>query len=258
MAECHTFPMGDVRRAKERAARAARIDRDIEPVAGTLDPTAVLESFGCLHVKPGWKLLAYLWGDHLGAEARVVAVPAEFDPVGAERLPGGEGLDDLPGPGDAESAENDPRPYVENPIDSAFWLPLESKRRFMSAVDGDGSPWSYLCASLALRQLLDYAAFWHALYEHDWFEHVILAGWPPPRSALREPAGDYDGEEPGLWRPAVWVGHGSTTVRFYTYRPATAVDEGVWMHEDRYEGHAYEPEVTDTLIAAGRPATILY
>jgi hypothetical protein len=109
-----------------------------------------------------------------------------------------------------------------------------------------------------VRGLLDYAAFWHALYEHDWFEHVILAQWPPPSSLLAEPAGEFEGEQPGFWRPAVWVGAGSTTVRMYSYRPARANSEGVWMHEDRYEAGRYDPALTRTLIAAGRPPTILY
>ncbi len=257
MAECHTFPIREVRRAKERAAQAARLGFDQEPVGWTLDPSAVLNSFGCLHVKAGWKLLAYLWGDHLGGESRVVAVPAGFDPVGAELLPLGARAEVSPGEQPAQATEWG-RPYVESPIDDAFSLPREARRRFMAAVEGDGSPWSHLCASLAVRQLIDYVASWHALYEHDWFEHVILAGWPPPRSALKEPVGALDGPQPSLWRPAVWVGRGSTTVRFYTYRPATAVDEGVWMHEDRYEAHGYDPEVTNTLIAAGAPGVICY
>ena len=246
VAECYTFPIEEVRRAKRRATEAARIDRHGEAVAGTLDPTPVLESFGCLSVQPGWKLLAYLVGGGIGAESRVVAVPAEFDPADAALELVGDRL------GDGE------RPYVDGILDFDLRLPPEARPRFMSAVDGDGSPWSYLCASLAVRQLLDYAAFWHALYQHEWFEHLILAKWPPPRSALSEPAGDFEGEQPGLWRPAVWVGGRSTTVRMYTYRPARANPEGVWMHEDRYEARSYDPTLTRTLIAPGRPATILY
>jgi hypothetical protein len=246
VAECYTFPIREVRGAKRRAARAARIRDGVEPLAGTLDPTPVLESFGCLRVRPGWKLLAYLMGGGIGGESRVVAVPTEFDPVGAELAPVADP------PSDAD------RPYSGSNLDFAVSLPLQARRRFMSAVEGDGSPWSYLCASLAVRQLLDYAAYWHALYEHDWFEHLILAKWPPPGSALQEPAGGLEGEQPSLWRPAVWVGRRSTTVRMYTYRPARANPEGVWMHEDRYEAGSYDPELTRTLIAAGRPATIQY
>ena len=66
MSERFTFPIADIRRAKKRAAAAARISRGVEPVAGTIDPTPVLESFGCLRVKREWKLLACLMGDHLG------------------------------------------------------------------------------------------------------------------------------------------------------------------------------------------------
>ena len=145
MAECYTFPIDEVRRAKKRAAEAARIDRHVDPVAGTLDPTPVLASFGCLGVKPGWKLLAYLMGGGIGAESRVVAVPTGFDPVDAELEP----VADRP---------EDDRPYADGGVFD-LRLPPQARERFMSAVDGDGTPWSYLCASLAVRQLLDYAAF---------------------------------------------------------------------------------------------------
>lgn len=247
MAECHTFPIDEVRRANRRAAEAACIDRHVAPVAGTRDPTPVLASFDCLRVKPGWKLLAYLMGGGIGAESQVVAVPADFDPANAEREPV------------ADRPRDDDRPYVGGGPEIDLGLAAKARRRFMRAVDGDGSPWSYLCASRAMRQLLDYAAWWHALYEHDWFEHVILAKWPPPSSALSEPVvGYFVGEQPGLWRPAVWVGARSTTVRMYTYRPATANPEGVWMHEDRYEAGSCDPTLTRTLIAVGRPATYVY
>lgn len=247
MAECFTYPIEDVRRIKSRAEKAARIDFKAERVAGTLDPTPVLESFDCLRTKPGWKLIAYVAGDHMGAESRVLAVPAGFDPVGARLEPVARR------PRDAD------RPYAENDLrERDLQLPPQARRRFMNAVEGDGSPWAYLCASVAVRVLLDYAAYWHALYEHDWREHIILAAYPPPRSLLKEPAGVFEGEQPDLWRPAVWVGRSSCTVRFYTYRPAWANAEGVWQHEDLYQPDSCDPEMTDTQLAEGKPAFVQY
>jgi hypothetical protein len=247
MAECFTFPIEDVRAAKQRAADAARIRPDAKPVGGTLDPAPVLESFGCLRLKPGWKLLAYLVGEQMGAESRVVAVPADFEPEGAALEPVGarpRGAD---------------RPYADDGVwERDLRLPRQAHRRFMSVVEGDGSPWSVLCASLAVRALLDYAAWWHALYVHDWDEHVILARSGPPRSPLREPAWVFEGDPPDLWRPAVWVGRSSITARFYTYRPAAANPEGIWLHEDLYQPGSYDPEISRTSIAQGATATLEY
>ncbi len=247
MAECFTFPIERVRRANRRAQEAARVDRPAAPRGGTVDPSPVLRSFGCLQMKPGWKLLAYLMGDHLGGESRVVAVPADLDPHGAALAPVTDRADDAD------------RLY----LDDGAWerdlrLPPKARRRFMTAVDGDGSPWSLLCGSLAVRVLLDYAAWWHALYAHDWSQHVILARPTPPRSLVEEPAWVFEGDMPGLWRPAVWVGRSTSTVRFYTYRPPWANSEGVWMHEDEYEHGSCDPQMSRVEIAAGRPSTIMF
>jgi hypothetical protein len=247
VAECFTFPIADVRRANRRAQVAARVDRPGEARSGTLDPSPVLDSFDSLRLKPGWKLLAYLMGEGIGGESRVVAVPADLDPDGATMEPV------------TDRTEAADRPYLDDGAwESDLRLPPQARRRFMTAVDGDGSPWSLLCASLAVRVLLDYAAWWHALYAHDWSQHVILARPTPPRSLVEEPAWVFEGDMPGLWRPAVWVGRSTSTVRFYTYRPPWANSEGVWMHEDVYEHGSYDPRISRVEIAAGRPSTIMF
>ena len=46
----------------------------------------------------------------------------------------------------------------------------------------------------------------------------------------------------------------SVTVRFYTYRPPGCWAEGVWIHEDRYATGSYDPVLTRTLVATGRPS----
>ena len=212
-----------------------------------MDPTPVLESFGCLRSKPGWKLLAYVLGDRLGGESRVVAVPAEFDPESAV-------LESVTG-----RPPDDDRPYVDDgPWGRVLQLPPVARRRFMTAVEGDGSPWSLLCASLAVRVLLDFGAWWHALYAHDWSQHVILARAAPPRSQIEVPAWQFEGEVPDVSRPAVWVGAATSSVRFYTYRPPWANSEGVWMHEDMYERDCYDPKMSREEIATGRAPTILF
>ena len=70
------FPVAEFRRANDCATKLARFGYGDIPKDLTLDPTPVLASFGCLRVKPGWKLRAYLSGrGGLGDESTVVALP---------------------------------------------------------------------------------------------------------------------------------------------------------------------------------------
>ena len=278
MSERFTFPIAEVGRAKDRArtasANLAQPDREPE---GTLDPGPVLESCDSLRLRPGWKLRAYVARHFLGNDARVVAVPTDVC-----------GRADVPRlPFDAPRLEAD-EPYmvhprvggihvrsIESPSDGIIRVPVGARRRFMSVVEGDGSPLSYLCASLIVRELLDVGASWHSLYWYDWFEHRIVATWPrcAPSPEVRGPQlNGGEGMAAVFWslpyaeselrvgdgvalheqHPEVVVDAGCVTVRFLTYRPPTAVAEGVWLHEDRYEAGSYDPVLSRELVEQGQ------
>jgi hypothetical protein len=120
----------------------------------------------------------------------------------------------------------------------------------MAAVDGDGTPWSYLCASLAVRQLIDFGAWDHGVLKHDWAQHRVVARWPQIQpSPWRLEAGATLAAE----RPCVTVDSDSVTARFYTHCPPWAKAESVWRHEDRYRAGSFDPLMTRTLLAIGRP-----
>ena len=53
--------------------------------------------------------------------------------------------------------------------------PSDALDEFMEAIDGDGKPWSYLCASLLARELAEFGAMWHGC---GWSEHAILGENP--------------------------------------------------------------------------------
>ena len=55
-----------------------------------------------------------------------------------------------------------------------------------------------------------------------------------------------------LSRGEVVVDAGCVTVRLLTYRPPTAVAEGVWLHEDRYEAGSYDPVLSRELVERGQ------
>lgn len=235
--ERFTFPIAKIRRANDRATKLAFFDFCDVSKDPILDPTPVLASFACLRVKSGWKLRAYLWG-YPNSESRVVALPEDYVAAADEfGMPFSCGADD-------------DQPYVGGQFDDEIEVPQVSRLRFMTVVEGDGSPWSYLCASLAVRQLLDFVALWHARGAHDWSGHRVVARRP---RVLPSPWRGEVGAAFKVERPRVTLTPDSVTVRFYTYCPPVAHLEAVWLHEDRYAMGSYDPVLTRTLVAWGRP-----
>jgi hypothetical protein len=240
VSECFSFPIATVHRAVDLAAEAsARCDRFSVPVNGALDPAPIVESFGCLRIRPGWKLTAFLQGN-LDGDSRVVALPADFEPGSADDVR--FSLARLRGQVE--------EPYARYSSDWGICVPLASLLRFMKVVDGDGTPWSYLCASLAVRQLLDVGVFGRFVHEHDWAEHRAVGSLADcfPNSRLRG-----DCTSPALQPPEVTTDDSRVAVRFYTYRPPGALPEGVWLHEDGYSEGSYEPALARLIVAKGRP-----
>jgi hypothetical protein len=258
----------DAAQAEAAREQAHRVSAELHPEnifpSGVVDPTPVLRSFGCLRVKPSWQLRAYIQWGVLEGESRIVALP--------EDAPSDELMltyADLP--------DSNDRPYARSSFfDERISVPLSASRRFMTAVDGDGTPWSYLCASLAVRELLDFAASWHSRLEHDWHEHRIVGAWPEefPAEEIRESSygnvmvieeghprlhfiEECTSEDGGMrvlrvHPPIVWLNGYQLGVRFHTYRPASVCDEGVWVHEDYYDPGSYDPNILRLLAAVGR------
>ena len=72
----------------------------------------------------------------------------------------------------------------------------------MDAIDGDGSPWSYLSASLFRREAAEFGAMWHGC---EWSEHDII-GADPWQSDL-DPMGVFDSLDAWTWnesKPETW------------------------------------------------------
>jgi hypothetical protein len=154
------FEADEVEALRDRAvkARAMQSRRDARWVKAEADPMALLAVFDRLRLKPGWVLRAWRISTTFDGGAMVFALPA-----GAPF----------------------PEPQVKPP-ERRPDFPQGAVGEVMTLIDGDGSPASYLHASLFAREAREFGAEWHAL---QWSNHVILC---------RDPRGPFDPEKP--WR----------------------------------------------------------
>jgi hypothetical protein len=105
---------------------------------------------------------------------------------------------------------------------------------YMEAVEGDGSPWSYVCASLLARQLGEFGAWWHGL---DWSTHLLVGKQPDLRNAPEPEKWRGVADPPTHWLPSVVRAEDAITVRLHTY---SEVDhKAFYEHRDTYEPGSY-------------------
>jgi hypothetical protein len=168
----------------------------------TLDPSKVLELFKPLRLRKGFVLRAYQFKEDGNGSGVVWAMPA-----------------------DAEFPEPKDCPTLGNHLLKAP-KPFEALDDVMEAIEGDGTPWSYLAASLLRRELADFGAAWHGA---TWSLHFVLDEDPwmtdppkPDEPALDRPTTKavewtWHEESPKDWRPLVVVDKDRVTVTLYTY-----------------------------------------
>lgn len=194
-----------------------------------LDPMILLGFFYPLRLERGYVLRAYQYRNCATGYGVVWALPLDADfPEPTAVLP-----DEPPKPAGA--------------LDDA-----------MEAIFGDGSPWSYLCASLLARELEDFAGFGSGL---TWSTHLVLDGdpWKKHNSLAHALAGlgfsnkspdwQWVGARPRDWRPAVINNDGTTHVRFYTFTGFG--QQQINYFEDQFRPDSLVFQRSKRLIAAG-------
>ena len=229
-----------LRRALERAAELPQerdpYDYPLESAPGWAkssgDPNVIVGATEILRLKPEYKLVAYQYRAGDNGNGIVWALPASapfLEPYECETL--------------EDEFANPPRPAEAlHPMD---------------AIEGDGSPWSYLAASLLARQFLEYGAMWHGI---GWGTHEIICRDPwrepqHPTSSLREgphtPAEQWHWVEPPPddWRPTVKAATDSVVVTFFTFSALGM--ETITRSEDTYVPSAYRPEMSLPTVAEG-------
>ena len=234
----NTFPLSDVRRLRERAVKA----REITAFApegwskSSINPMDVLAVFEPLRIKDGYILRAYHYRENTDAHGFVWAMPVDADFPEPQHCPRDNVLLGTPKP---------PTAFED----------------FMEAIEGDGSPWSYFCASLLGRELRELGA---ALHGCNWSTHAILDKNPltePSQSEARHsPSGGQEQwtwlePEPSQWQPSVFGNDDSHTVTFLTFSGYRR--ESIYHHADWFSREAYRFTTQSTLVASGPSGYVL-
>lgn len=230
-----TFPLTRIQRLRKQAAQAAR-DGEIDPPQGwsksTVDPMDVLAVFKPLRIKGGFVLRAYQFREGGNGNGFVWAMPT-----------------DAPFP----EPEDCPR------LDHVFLLPPKPPAALddvMDAIEGDGTPWSYLCASLFCREIHEFGAMWHGA---NWSTHTILGKDPlkarrSRRGRLDEPSAPREQwtwaePEPVEWKPKVAENGDSINVVFFTF--SGLGQETIFRHTDTFRRGSYRLVTDRQEIATG-------
>ena len=150
-----------------------------------VDFSQLVAVFSSLSIKPQYEIKAYQFKQGRDGNAKVFAMPK------GEDLPPVQIADD--------------EDFIEPSV------PERALNNVAKAISGDQTPWSYLCASVLIRELLEVGAFGHGAY---WAAFRILDELPQT----------YDGRpwqwkktQPECWSPSVEVRETSVQVEFFTY-----------------------------------------
>ncbi len=236
----YIFPVERIQQLRTRAEKARSLPGGLPEgwSKSLVDPMQILQVFGCLRVKKGFTLRGYVYDQLILGTGQVWAMPIDAAFPEPNSLPG---------------------------------FPPKPPRALDHVMDGivsDGSPCSYLCASILSRELAEFGARWHGC---TWTTHMLI-GANPLESGVRVGAvssddarNDYAKGElptagrngwnwlsttPNQWHPSVRVGPQAVTVIFFTYSPLG--QEGIYRHTDTYVPGSYVAKSQFAKIAEGR------
>ena len=192
-------------------------------------PLSILAVFTPLRIKKGYTLRAYQYLSSGNGNGFVWAMPIDADFPNTEECPR---LQDE---------------FLEPP------KPPQSLDNCMDVIEGDGSPWSHLCASLLERELREFGAVWHGC---DWSEHRILDADPwkdslSPKEDTVSPIDEWQWRQPrpADWKPRVIQHPDRTIVTFLSY--SWVGRESIYKHVDVYLPRSYKPDSSVDIVAIG-------
>ena len=132
----------------------------------------------------------------------------------------------------------------------------------MQAIEGDGSPWSYLSASILRREAAEFGAFWHGCV---WSPQTILSGLPrhedepdvsDDEHACDVPVGDWTWHDtiPSDWEPA-YAKRGKTRKIVLHVRDPVGEDQ-IYRATDIYRDDSYDCTTKTKVLCTGDSGVI--
>ena len=231
-----------LRRAAERARTVDSEDPDLPPTeslsngwSGSTDKAnELLRVFETLWLKAGFALHAYEFRAGSNGNGIIWAVPADAPLVAPDDCPSVE-----------DAWLQPPRPPEAVPL--------------MQAIEGDGSPWSYLSASILSREAGEFGAVWHGCV---WSDQAILSKSPrqaegeDPSYSLTKPNRDapvsnwtWCGAAPDTWKPTFADRGPTREVVLHIHNPIGG--EEVYRATDTYPVGSYEGRTERTVLCTG-------
>jgi hypothetical protein len=239
MSKLITFSFNEVQSIHEKAqALFPANNKPHDWSKSTSNLMDLMNLFSSLHLKKGLTLHAYTCNDGLGGSGVIWALPENSNIPDAEKCPEGK----MPRFGFISPRYSPNRQYPKPP---------GSLDCFMDAIEGDGTPWAYLSASILARELTEFGAFWHGC---DWSTHILIGANPLIQKPQTIDIGDakewkWKEQEPTNWLPHVSVGENIIQVNFYTLSQLGC--EGIYVNNDIYFPGDYRPNCSGRLIASG-------
>lgn len=233
------FPIEVIRRFRRQARSVRQTLENRGPnewCRAEFDAARLVYIFPALTLRPGYRLLTYLYRSGGNGNGSVVTFAEDSEPCrAAAAVPAGTPIVRVPGK-----------------EDGAGW-PME-------AIDGDGSPLAYLSASLLAREFREVGAMWHGI---DWDVESVLAptlAWlqgggrssKHNRALLKVMAElDWPSGMPPVeeFAPVVCITGKAVRVDFYTYSELGGRHVTRWT--DSYAAGSYVPSMVRERVASG-------
>ena len=241
-----TFSVQKINKLRKLAEEARRLPPIKEiPIGWSIskaDPMKLLEVFKTLRIKDGFVLRAYQLRDGVNGFGHVYALPEN-----------------------APFPEPKKEPDLKRKLE-LLWegfgfgpsAPPDALENKMEIIELDGTPWSYMEASLLCRELYEFGGMWQGSF---WETNIMLSTNPlAPKNRSRAdgpmfwPTVDpklweWLEPKPRKWKPRVCEEGDKVQVLFYTY--SGHCQQFIFKHFDVYQKGGGQLEFNETEIAQG-------